>query len=556
MSYFTQVKLIIPFAFILYLTFFSFLENTDASNRYYVPSATSKTSIDLNKIIKKNRIDDNFKELKTDFRGSKIDKDHNNLEEFPAYASVLIEKEKLTNAFLPGIEEDSLQIGQGASEQDSVKNKKGEQLITNSNVDKPNSKSENNKVKGELQKNRDYPGSLITGKMLVRIFLSDNKAQNLKNKLINYGENNVPQYFRNPYFNLVDIFFQYPVVFAFFILILFFIINIFCVLLILNYTIKSKNKKARYEEYYRRIYEEALISYIFGELEWNEVVGKLVKNKKTRNRKILISILLNLHENLKGEVNKFIPKIYNNLELYKDSFKSVRSSFNHIKVKGIRELTYLYPEKAKEIVLDYINYPDDLVRAEAQMAYIILNKNNPFEFLSSLTKPFTRWTQLSAFYLLRLYQLPVPSFSDYLYSKHPTIQNFCLQMITYFQQLENVSEIFNMMNSKVERTRFLSYNAINDLRLYEGRIPIKERYRNETFKNKIEIIKAFKNIGDEEDFQFLEHIIKSESVTLKLEACRSMYFMNKEGCERLIKLGKTFNPEIEKIIAHITDPRN
>lgn len=196
-----------------------------------------------------------------------------------------------------------------------------------------------------------------------------------------------------------------------------------------------------------------------------------------------------------------------------------------------------------------------MVRAEAQIAYIRLNESHPFQFLRSLTKPLTRWTQLSAFYMLRLYQLPVPSFADYLYSKHPTVRNFCLQMITYFQQLENVSEIFSMMNSEEERTRFLSYKAINDLRIYEGRIPIRKNFRNETYKNKLEILKALRNIGTEDDFQFLEIIIKSDSVSLKTEACRSMYFMNSEGRERLINLSE-FHPEIEQFIAHITDPRN
>jgi hypothetical protein len=304
------------------------------------------------------------------------------------------------------------------------------------------------------------------------------------------------------------------------------------------------------------MYEEALLSYIFGEKDWDKVKVKLKKIKRKKNRKIIVSILLNLHENLKGEVDKFIPDIFLRLGLYNDSLKAAKSSFTYQKVQGIRELTYLYPKGAIEIVPGFVNNPDDVVRAEAQMAFIRLNENNPFEFLSSLTRSFTRWTQLSAFYLFRLYQLPVPSFADYLYSKHPTVRNFSLQMITYFQQLENVSEVFNMLKSSEERTRFLSYRAINDLRLYEGKILIKQSYWDETMKNKHEIIKAFKNIGGDEDFEFLEKIIATESVSLKIEACRSMLFMSSEGRERLTKLSEESQPELKHFIAHVTDPRN
>jgi len=557
MSNFTPVKFIFPMIILGCFTFLIFPENSVSAEKYIVQVAATKTPLDLKVFIKKNGISDDITELKTDSLRRCIVGNFKDHLEASAYAAVFIEKTKLTNAFARVIdEEDTMKVVHTETNIDSIQLKKKEQIIANSNLAQQDQKNDGYKVKSELQENGRYPGSLLTGKKIIRIFLNDSKAEDLKNELITYGENHVPLYLRKLYLVLVNTFFQYPVIFIFILLILFFIVNIISVLLILNYTIKKKNQEARYVKIYSQMYEEALLSYMFGEIEWEKVIVKLKKINKPRNRKILTSILLNFHENLKGEVNKYIPEIFYNLGLYKDSFKYVKSTFTYKKVQGIRELTYLYPEGALQIVPDYVDYPDDKVRAEAQMAYIRLNENNPFAFLSSLTKSFTRWTQLSAFYMLRLYQLHVPSFADYLYSKHPTVRNFSLQMITYFQQLENVSEIFNMMKSKEERTRFLSYKAINDLRLHEGRVLIKKSYRKETIKNKLEIVKAFKNIGNAEDFEFLEEVIKSESVSLKTEACRSMYFMNQDGRERLVNLAKESYPEVEQLIAHVTDPRN
>ena len=550
MSDFTSVKLIFTITLVFCFTFSVFSENKPVFDKSFFPNTSSKSSRHLNSFISKKIFDADVKEFNNTAGSDGAGTDFTKLSGTHTYTALRLERTELPNVFLHVVDEDSIQVNQLESEEDSTQ--KREQLIANQN----NPKTDNSKENSELQKKKNFPRSLLTGEKLLHIFLSDAKAEKLKKELIIYGENHVPQNFRNFYFALIDLFFQYPVIFVFVIFIFIFIINIISVILILNYTVRRKNHKARYAEVYERMYEEVLFSYIFGEIEWDKVLVRLQKIDKHRNRRILTSVLLNFHENLKGEVEKFIPEIFYNLGLYKDSLKLANSFNSYKKAQGIRELTYLYPKGAKEIVEKYVNYSDDMVRAEAQMAYIRLNQKNPFEFLSNLTKPITRWTQLSAFYMIRLYQLPVPSFSNYLYSNHPTIKNFSLQMITYFQQLENIPEILDMLNSKVERTRYLSYKAVNDLRLYEGRVSIRKRYRKETYKNKLEIIKALKNIGTEEDFQFLEIIIKSESVSLKLEACRSMYFMNQEGRERLVKMSKEPNSDIEQFIAHITDNRN
>jgi len=129
-------------------------------------------------------------------------------------------------------------------------------------------------------------------------------------------------------------------------------------------------------------------------------------------------------------------------------------------------------------------------------------------------------------------------------------------MITFFQQLESASEVVKMVENKYEQTRNLAYKAINDMRLYDSHELIKGKYNKETLKNKVEIIKALRNIGIEEDFDFLVEIIKTGTISLKTEACRSMYYMSSESKENLMKLDKNVIPEIELLISHVTDPRN
>lgn len=388
------------------------------------------------------------------------------------------------------------------------------------------------------------------------LIMSEKEIRSLKHDFIVFGQYYFSEYFQRFYVNFVEFVFTNPLIILLLIAILFFILNIISVMVILKYTIKEKNRKDRYRKIYSKIYEDALLSYIFGEKDWSEIQLQLKHIKRKENKRILISILFNFQENLKGSVSKYIPEIYVNLDLQKGALKASKSLMSHRKIQAIRELTYLYPEGGIKIIPGLINDVNDKIRAEVQTSYIHLNQNHPFQFFKYLTNPFARWTQLTAFNLIRLHQLPVPSFVGFLNSKQYTVRNFSLRMISYFQQLENVSVIFQLLDSEIENTRYFTYKVINDLRLYDGKLDIKKKYRNETEKNKMEIIKALRNIGSSVDLDFLEIIIKSESVSLKTEACRSMYYLNEEGQNRLTRLAQEYDPGLELFIAHVTDQRN
>ncbi|WP_163325769.1 hypothetical protein [Draconibacterium mangrovi] len=391
---------------------------------------------------------------------------------------------------------------------------------------------------------------------VLNIFVSDEKIEQLKNKLIEYGKNHLPSKVRKVYLDIIEKVFDYSILLLFAALILFFIANIAFVLLTLRFTIKRKNQKERFERIYGKMYEEVVMDYIFGNIDWEKALIKLKKIRNKANRRILISVLMNFKANFKGELESFIPEIYLKLNLQKDSLKLAKSRYSHKKVKGIMELTHLYPQGAKGLIKTLINDTNDYVRTEAQIAYVTLNADRPFSFFDNLKQPFAKWAQLSVFYLIRLNQIPVPAFARYLSFKHYNIRNFSLKMITFFQQLEDVSEVIKMVESDMEETRFLAYKAINDLRLYDSRELIKKKFDGETNRNKLEILKAFKNIGDTDDFAFLEEVMKTGSTSLKLEACRSVYYMGQESRQIITQHTKEEIPELELLLAHVKDPRN
>jgi len=409
--------------------------------------------------------------------------------------------------------------------------------------------------KENLKKKLVYKPKLERNYYIFRIFGKE-KVDHFKARLIAYGNNHLPLFSRRYYFRVIEKSYTYPILFLFILLILFFIANILGVIYTLYLTSKSKNHNDRYIAVFTSLYEDVLRSYLFGELDWETARIKLKRIKKHKNRQILINVLFNFQENLRGGIDNRVSQVFIDLGLHHDAWKLAKTKPFYNRIKAIRELTSLYPERAHAVVRYFLNAKDDIVRDEAQKSYLKLNPQKPFGFFKDLTSPFTRWTQLSAFHLLRLHQIEVPHFINYIKTEHMNIQNFCLRMIIYFQQLDHITEIYALANSKHEMTRYLCIKATHDLRIEEGRAVIKALYPDETFKNRIEILRALRNIGHQEDYDFLETIIKTGSISEKTEACRTMYFMNHDSREHLEQLKEDENLEIDKFIAHVSDLRN
>lgn len=548
---YTALKLIISISILIGILSLLFYFNTAGSQQFTVQISASKTPLDIPFLAQKHHLTDSIIELKSEDWYRYVVGNFESRSEASKYASTIARQNGISGAFPREV----------TSEKPVQEQKKDSALqteiaaITNDSSSLTNKNTENSAIPDSNKNQENKKLKKKSNSIFLWIF-GDKNVLELKKDLIRYGNEHVPLFFRKFYIRVIEKAYHYPIILLFIFLISIFILNIVLALLVLYYSNQQKNKKERYIRIYNNLYEKVLQSYLFGDIDWDKALIKLKRIKKPLNRNILTSVLFNFQENLRGGMDTQIPEIFVKIGLQHDAIKSTKSSSYFNKVRGIRELTNLYPEGAVEIIKDYLNDPNDLVRAEAQTSYIILHPDKPFEFFRTLTRPFTRWTQLSAFYLFRLHQLPVPSFVDYLNSEHPNVRNFCLRMIIYFQQLENATEIIKMLESKPERTRFFSIRAINDLRLEEGKELIKKKYSEETKNNKLEIIKALKNIGQTNDFDFLESIIQSGSVSEKTEACRSLYFMNKEGMERINFMKQYSKLEIEKYVAHVTDPRN
>jgi hypothetical protein len=538
------------------LGIFTFLPVFSSNTGYYaVQLAASKEPLDIVKFANRYQIKETIKEIVSKDWNRYIIGKFDNLRTASLYASA-IESETGINGVFPR------KVSNEPASPDEIKPDTvlKAQVFQNDTAkiirNLPDSLSQEKKAKlVSLEQPRSSAPHRELNHLILRL-IGDKNVNQTKNELLDYGKNHFPPSIRKYYNNFIERTYSYPVVLIFILLIFVFIINVSLILLVIYNTNKFKNKKERYRAFYKNYYEEVLSLYLFDINDWNTTLTKLKRLKKPENRRILTSVLLIFKENLRGEMDAKITEIFVRLELNQDSLKLTKSLFYYKKTQGIRELTNLDPQSATNIINHFINDKNYQIRTEAQISYVRLHPENPFDFLKNLMSPFSKWTQLSAFHIFRLHQIPVPAFIDYMNSAQSNVRNFCLRMIIFFQQFEDATEIFKMVESNVESSRFLAIRAINDLRLYDGKSLLLNIYNSEPILNQIEIIKALRNIGDEEDLSFLESVILSGSVTLKIEACRSLYFMSNKGEEWLNQIRQKYDIDIDLYLAHIKDPRN
>ncbi len=355
---------------------------------------------------------------------------------------------------------------------------------------------------------------------------------------------------------VIDVIFTVPLLIVLLSLIIAFFFNVFMVAFVVLITNLVKNAREKYYASLRERYEDVLTSFLFEEIQALETVQKLGKIKTTSGRKILIDILFNYLNNLSGEYSDRILMLYLRLGLQYESIRKISSIFFHKRIQGIRELSNMYPSGAKNIIARYIRDKNDMVRNEAQIAYVYLDEAASFDFLDNLKRPFSQWAQLNALNFVKLHEKEVPSFDQWIRSENNDVQDFCIRMTNYYQQTENSDVIITMLDHENDQTRFYAYQAVNNMSLLNAKEIVKGKYALETRRNQLEIVDSLENIGDETDFDFLDNLLQGNDIEMRLAACRVIHNMGEKGINHLKEFNEESEVDLQPYIEHIKDPRN
>lgn len=210
------------------------------------------------------------------------------------------------------------------------------------------------------------------------------------------------------------------------------------------------NYNIRRREVLKKEAIEHVLPYLFNEEEWGLNKFAQFKRKHLKNkfeRKVFLNCLTKFQMNLKGKSAGRIQSLYAGLRLHEKSLKKLTSSSWNTKVKGIIELAEMDMKEYIPLVKQFINHRNPVLRSEAQIALIQLEKEQPFEFLNELKEPLHAWQQVELAHVSEeIDKSTLPDFSQWLKHKEDSIVIFSLRMIALHNQISASDRLVKMLH--------------------------------------------------------------------------------------------------------------
>jgi len=329
--------------------------------------------------------------------------------------------------------------------------------------------------------------------------------------------------------------------------------SLMILLIIILLNRRRMEKEERLRQYLLEKYQSLIVDYLFGSTTPDEF--RSIASDSYR-RQVLIDQMIDVSINLKGEEARKLLSLYKHLGLDRDSITRAKDRRWHKKIKGFRELAFMNIKDANSTIYQALNSSNEILRMEAQIALVRLSDDNPFEFLSHLTRPFSLWEQITLHELLIQHDMVVPSFKKWLNSPNPTIVMFALRMIREFKQVDAEEDVHDSLLHTSPDVRLLAVQVAGDLNMRSTLDTMKHMYKNQEYKICLEIVRSMGKMPDLSMLGFLKLVLdKEDDVQLQIEATKAIENNGEEGVKALVKIMKSEYKNYNIIVRHVLDRR-
>jgi hypothetical protein len=288
--------------------------------------------------------------------------------------------------------------------------------------------------------------------------------------------------------------------------------------ILIHRQIKTRQRQKQKE--LRDEYQEQLASLLF-----DDNVEKIqFKGINKRNyRQILINELMDLHNNLHGEVGDKLKDLYFNLGLHKDSLHKVYRGRWDEKAKGFGELAQMDVKDANEKIRSYVNSKNPVLRMESQVAMVKLSEEHPLAFLDNLHHELSYWEQINIYDTIVFHSLTIDSYEIWLDNKNQSVVVFALRMIGLFKHVHSADKVRELLFSQNSEIALAAIEAMKSLEMAEYIDDMILLYQSETHKL-VNILETQRKNKSEREIRSLDDIIPRKiryEVVLALRAIAS-----------------------------------
>ena len=309
------------------------------------------------------------------------------------------------------------------------------------------------------------------------------------------------------------------------------------------------------EEECKERYRDFITDWLYEEPR--ESVPDALKNelKDKIYREVFASELLMLHANLTGESAGKLVGLFHLAGLKQYTIHKAHDSRWHIKAKGFRELAQMKITEENSLIKRYLNSPNDVLRIEAQLAWIQLNPDDPLAFYDDPLIQLTEWGQLNTLVSLKKIE-KIPDFGRWLQSSTRSVVIFALRMSGILKTFGNVELISQRLHDPDHDIRYEAIIALGKMAVTSPVNELRQLFAKEVPENKTELLRSLTIITDDTNVPFFEQVLLDEpDLNLRILATKGLVLLGTVGAERVDLLYGKADPELKKIIIHAKDNR-
>nr|WP_314895529.1 HEAT repeat domain-containing protein [uncultured Flavobacterium sp.] len=304
-----------------------------------------------------------------------------------------------------------------------------------------------------------------------------------------------------------------------------FFIIILMLIMYLKYLRNHLRENEKIEAKYQEDYESYLVTYLYSgnedgtfSSEQQLIINELKKCvADSFKRKIIISTLLKLRNEISGETAESIDKLFIKLGLLRYSLAKLRNEKWDIIAIGIRELTQFKIKGVHKIIMNNINHPKREVRKEMQLYLVHLYAFKGLDFLNVLETSLSEWDQIQLLEVLQLNNdTEIADIRPWLKSSNDSVVIFTLKLAKVYNQFEAKEELIELLNHKSEDVRVNVISALSHLNIVEAKNILKNNFNERSHEEQIAFLKMMENVYENSDKPFLLEHIHHKNFEIKL----------------------------------------
>lgn len=308
----------------------------------------------------------------------------------------------------------------------------------------------------------------------------------------------------------------------------------------LKYLRTHLRNNEKIESKYQKEYESYLVTYLYAgndddafSPEQQLIINELKKCVADPfKRKIIISTLLKLRNEISGEMGESIDTLFNKLGLLRYSLAKLRNKKWEVIAIGIRELTQFKIKAVHKIIMNNINHPKREVRKEMQLYLVHLYAFKGLDFLNVLETSLSEWDQIQLLEILQLNNdTQIADIKPWLNSSNDSVVIFTLKLAKVYNQFEVKEELIKLLNHESEDVRINVISALSHLNVFEAKNILKNNFSERSDEEQIAFLKMMENVYENADKPFLQEHIHHKNFEINLLVSEILKNINFEEFE-------------------------